>query len=157
HHPEPAAGVFLLTAIYAVATVLTAALAGRLSDKTGRRPLVAAASLLVALAAALMVLAPVVGAAPMVITAFAAAILGIGNGAFLGVDFALITQVLPGEAANGRGMGLVNIAASLPQLFSLGLAWLAVTRLGGYPVLFLGAAVIAVLGALSVYRIKSVR
>ncbi|MGO3090128.1 MAG: MFS transporter [Galactobacter sp.] len=157
HHPEPAVGVFLLTAIYAVATVLTAALAGRLSDKTGRRPLVAAASLLVALAAALMVLAPVVGAAPMVITAFAAAILGIGNGAFLGVDFALITQVLPGEAANGRGMGLVNIAASLPQLFSLGLAWLAVTRLGGYPVLFLGAAVIAVLGALSVCRIKSVR
>jgi MFS family permease len=86
-----------------------------------------------------------------------AAVLGIGNGSFLGVDFALITQVLPEASANGRGMGLINIAASLPQIFSLGLAWLAVTHLGGYTVLFAGAAVIAILAAASVYRIRSVK
>lgn len=156
-HPDPAAGVFVLTAVYAVGTVLTAGVAGKLSDRTGRRPLVAVASLLVAVAAILMVVAPAVGGVPMVVAIVAAAILGIGNGSFLGVDFALITQVLPGHAANGRGMGLVNIAASLPQIFSLGLAWLAVTRLGGYPTLFIGAGVIAVLGAVSVYRIRSVK
>jgi hypothetical protein len=108
-------------------------------------------------AAILLAVSPLFGGVSTAIAVIAAVVLGVGNGAFLGVDFALITQVLPDAAANGRGMGLVNIAASLPQIFSLGLAWLAVTRLGGYPVLFAGAAVIAILGAVSVYRIRSVR
>jgi MFS family permease len=157
HHPNPPAGVFLLTALYAVGTVGTAALAGQVSDRTGRRPLVAVASGLVGCAAILLAVSPLFGGVSTAIAVIAAVVLGVGNGAFLGVDFALITQVLPDAAANGRGMGLVNIAASLPQIFSLGLAWLAVTRLGGYPVLFAGAAVIAILGAVSVYRIRSVR
>jgi MFS family permease len=157
HHPNPPAGVFLLTVVYAVGTVLIAALAGQLSDRTGRRPLVAVASALVAVAAVVMTLAPLFGGVSFALAVVGAAVLGIGNGSFLGVDFALITQVLPEASANGRGMGLINIAASLPQIFSLGLAWLAVTHLGGYTVLFAGAAVIAILAAASVYRIRSVK
>ena len=90
-------------------------------------------------------------------TRIAAAILGLGNGAYLGVDFALLTQVLPSSGARGKDMGIINIAASLPQIFALGLAFLAVTKLGGYTTLFVMAGVIGILGALSVYRIKSVR
>ncbi|WP_291278280.1 MFS transporter [Galactobacter sp.] len=157
HHSDPPAGVFLLTAVYAVGTVVTAALAGQLSDRTGRRPLVAVASALVAVAAVLLAVAPLFGGVSMAMAVVAAVVLGIGNGSFLGVDFALITQVLPDAAENGRGMGLINVAASLPQIFSLGLAWLAVTHLGGYTVLFTGAAVIAILAAASVYRVRSVK
>jgi MFS family permease len=118
---------------------------------------VAVASALVAVAAVVMTLAPLFGGVSFTLAVVGAAVLGIGNGSFLGVDFALITQVLPEASANGRGMGLINIAASLPQIFSLGLAWLAVTHLGGYTVLFAGAAVIAILAAASVYRIRSVK
>jgi len=157
HHPDPTAGVFLLTAIYAVATLACAALAGKVSDRVGRRPIVAASSVLIAVAALLMACAPVVGEGELWLAVLAAAVLGVGNGAYLGVDFALLTQVLPSSAARGRDMGLINIAASLPQIFALGLAWLAVTRLGGYTVLFVGAGVVGLLGAASVYRIKSVR
>lgn len=157
HHPDPASGVFQLTAVYAVATVACAALAGKVSDHIGRRPVVAASSALIAVAALLMAAAPIVGEGELWFALIAAVVLGIGNGAYLGVDFALLTQVLPSAAARGRDMGLINIAASLPQIFALGLAWLAVTRLGGYTVLFVGAGVIGLLGAASVYRIRSVR
>lgn len=157
HHPEPASGVFMLTAIYAFGTLICAGVAGKLSDRTGRRPLVAASSVLIAGAAVLMACAPLFGGSNYLVALIAAAILGLGNGAYLGVDFALLTQVLPTASARGKDMGLINIAASLPQIFALGLAWLAVSFLGGYTVLFVGAGVIGLLGAASVYRIKSVR
>lgn len=156
-HPNPAAGVFVLTAIYAFGTLLCAAVAGAISDRTGRRPLVALSSGLIAAAALLMACAPLFGGAQFTAAIIAAAILGLGNGAYLGVDFALLTQVLPSSGARGKDMGIINIAASLPQIFALGLAFLAVTKLGGYTTLFVMAGVIGILGALSVYRIKSVR
>jgi len=157
HRQEPASGVFVLTAIYAFATVLCAWAAGKLSDRTGRRPLVAASSALIAVAAVLMACAPLFGGAQFVAACVAAAVLGLGNGAYLGVDFALLTQVLTGSDARGTQMGLINIAASLPQVFALGLAFFAVRHLGGYTALFALAAALGVLGALSVYRIKGVR
>lgn len=156
-HPDPASGVFLLTAIYAFGTLICAGVAGKLSDRTGRRPLVAASSLLIAVAAVLMACAPLFGPNNYLAAIVAAGILGLGNGAYLGVDFALLTQVLPAANARGKDMGIINIAASIPQIFALGLAWLAVRYLGGYTVLFVGAGVIGLLGAASVYRIKSVR
>ena len=157
HHPNPAAGVFTLTAIYAGGTLVCAGVAGKLSDKTGRRPLVAASSALIAVAAVLMACAPLFGANQFPAACIAAAILGLGNGAYLGVDFALLTQVLPASDSRGKDMGIINIAAALPQIFALSLAFVAVRYLGGYTALFMGAAVIGVLGALSVYRIKSVK
>ena len=104
-----------------------------------------------------MAASPLFGPSPFGAAAVAAAILGIGNGAYLGVDFALLTQVLPEGASGGKDMGIINIAASLPQIFAAGLALLAVRYLGGYTVLFVSAGVIGLLGAASVYRIKSVR
>lgn len=156
-HEHPASGVFVLTAVYAFGTLVCAAIAGKLSDRTGRRPLVAGASVLIAIAAILLACAPLFGDRNYAVAIIAAAILGLGNGAYLGVDFALLTQVLPHASARGKDMGIINIAASLPQIFALGLAWLAVTHLGGYTALFVGAGVIGLLGAASVYRIKSVR
>lgn len=157
HHPQPASGVFMLTAVFAFGTLICAGVAGKLSDRTGRRPLVAASSALIAVAAILMACAPLFGSSNYLVALIAAGILGLGNGAYLGVDFALLTQVLPTASARGKDMGIINIAASLPQIFALGLAWVAVSYLGGYTVLFVGAGVIGLLGAASVYRIKSVR
>lgn len=84
---EAERGVFLLTGVYGVCTVLTAVLGGMWSDHLGRRKVFVIASGLVA-AAALLLLAFVSTWAG----AFTGAvILGIGFGIYTAVDFAMIT------------------------------------------------------------------
>jgi MFS family permease len=72
------------------------------------------------------------------------------------VDFALLTQVLPQAADRGKDMGVINVAASLPQVFAPTLAFLAIQYFGGYVTLFSAAAVIGLLGAVFVVKIKGV-
>lgn len=85
-----------------------------------------------------------------------ALVLGIGFGAYLAVDFALITQVLPAALDRGKDLGVVNIANSLPQVLAPAIAYLFVKNLGGYVSLYVAAAVIGLLGAVFVVKIKSV-
>lgn len=152
HHPDPAGGVLVLTGVYAVMTIATTVLAGRWSDAVGkRRVFVAGSSALIAVAALIMAFAPVFPAAVV-----GAAVLGAGFGAYLAVDFALLTQVLPSSANRAKDLGVVNIAASLPQVIAPTIALIAVTQLGGYRVMFILAAAIGLLAAVLVYRIKSV-
>ncbi len=80
---------------------------------------------------------------------------GLALGAFLGVDLALATLVLPRTGDAGRDLGVFHIALNAPQVLAPFLASLAVTRLGGYPTLFLGGAIIALLGSLTVLRVRS--
>jgi MFS family permease len=87
----------------------------------------------------------------------AAVALGIGFGAYSAVDFALLTQVLPAARDRGKDLGVLNIASSLPQVLAPAIAAPIVTGLGGYSALYLVAAAIEVLGAVLVYRIRSVR
>ncbi|GAA3705288.1 MFS transporter [Zhihengliuella alba] len=152
-HPDPAGGVLVLTGLYSVMVLLSAVAAGRMSDATGgrRRIFVAGSSGLIGVATLILAFFPVWPAAML-----GAAVLGVGFGAYLAVDFALLTQVLPSASDRGKDLGVVNIAATLPQVFAPAAAWLAVTMLGGYTTMFLIAAVLCALGAVLVYRIKSV-
>lgn len=152
HHPNPAAGVLLLSSVYAGFVILSSVVAGRLSDRDGKRKrYVVASSLIVALAALVMAVAP---SFPVAIGG--AVLLGLGFGSFLAVDYALLTQVLPNAASRAKDLGVINIANSLPQVFAPLIAWLAVSWLGGYPTLFLCAALVSVAGGLLVRRIKIV-
>lgn len=151
-HDDPALGVLILTGIYAVMVMVTAVLAGPWSDRTGKRkPFVIGSSATIACAGLIMAFFPVWTGALV-----GAAVLGIGFGAYLAVDFALLTQVLPEAISRGKDMGVINVANSLPQVFAPMLAFLAITFLGGYVTLFTTAAVIGLLGAVFVVKIKSV-
>lgn len=151
-HENPALGVLTLTGIYAALVMITAVIAGPWSDRVGKRkPFVIASSVMIAMAGLTMAFFPVWTGALI-----GAAILGIGFGAYQAVDFALLTQVLPQAADRGKDMGVINVAASLPQVFATGLAYLAVTQFGGYGTLFTTAAVIGLLGAVFVVKIKGV-
>lgn len=151
-HPDPAGGVLVLTGLYALMVIVTTVVAGRWSDRVGkRRVFVAGSSAVIACAALIMAFFPVWPGAMV-----GAAVLGVGFGAYLAVDFALLTQVLPSAAARGKDMGVINIAAALPQVVAPALALLAVRFLGGYTALFVLAAAIGLAGAALVYRIKSV-
>ena len=86
----------------------------------------------------------------------AAVLFGVGFGAYLAVDQALITQVLPAAADRAKDLGIINIAIVGPAAIGAadrGARW---SSLGGYPTLFAGTAVVAVLGSVLVWRIKSV-
>ncbi|WP_425256371.1 MULTISPECIES: MFS transporter [unclassified Pseudarthrobacter] len=151
-HDDPALGVLILTGIYALMVMVTAVLAGPWSDRTGKRkPFVIGSSATIALAALIMAFFPVWPGALV-----GAAVLGIGFGAYLAVDFALLTQVLPQAISRGKDMGVINVANSLPQVFAPMLAFVSLTYLGGYVTLFTTAAVIGLLGAVFVVKIKSV-
>lgn len=151
-HPEPAQGVLVLTAIYAFCVIFSSVISGKLSDKDGKRKkYVILSSVIVAAAAGVLTFAT-----SFTTAIIAAVLLGIGFGAYLAVDFALLTQVLPNADSRGKDLGMINIANSLPQVVAPLIAWLTVTWFGGYPTLFLCSVVISLLGAVLVRQIKSV-
>lgn len=151
-YPDPAMGVLILTGIYAIMVIITAILIGPWSDRTGKRKIfVIVASIVIACAALIMAVFPVWAGALA-----GAAVLGVGFGAYLAVDFALLTQVLPSAAARGKDLGIVNIANSLPQVIAPALALFSVKVLGGYTALFVVAALLGLAGAYLVRQIKSV-
>jgi len=67
------------------------------------------------------------------------------------------TQVLPDPADRGKDLGIMNIATAVPQAVAPLLGAVVVATLGGFPGLFVLSAVAAVLGALAIIPIKSVR
>lgn len=150
---DPAGDLILLSLVYVVFIVLSSLLLGRWSDKIGRRkPFVMASALFQAVAAGLLAFVP-----DFTVAIVAAGLLGIGYGAFLSVDQALATQVLPNALTRGKDLGIMNIATTVPQALGplLG-AWL-VAAVAGFTGLFLIAAIASVLGALAVLPVKSVR
>lgn len=151
-YPNPEQGQTVLIALYAVGTILTAVVGGKMSDTSGRRKVyVIVSSFVMALAGVILAVAPVFSAAMV-----AALVLGAGYGVYLAVDQALITQVLPAAQDRARDLGVINIANSAPQVLGPVVAAPIVTHFGGYPVLYLATAVIAVVSGALVTKIRSV-
>jgi MFS family permease len=86
------------------ATTIPAAWA---SDRVGRKPVIRAAALVASAALVVLALAP---SPPIALVGVL--LLGIGSGAYLSVDWALMTDIIP-LASSGRYMGLANIANSI--------------------------------------------
>ena len=87
----------------------------------------------------------------------AAVVIGIGYGAFLSVDLALQTQVLPKEGDRGKDMGILNTANLFPQILVPLFATIALSSFHSYLILFVIAAVATFIGAAVILPIKSVR
>jgi MFS family permease len=150
-----AEAVVLLPLVSAAALptlIVAVAVSGPWSDRVGRRkPFVVAASLIVGLAQLVPWVWPTFEG--MIVFALLA---GLGFGAFQAVDTALVSQVLPDSHAHAKDLGVVNIAATLPQTLAPALAG-AVVLAFGYAGLFPAAIALSVLGALAVLPIRSVR
>ncbi|MEU4472886.1 MFS transporter [Micromonospora sp. NPDC023888] len=151
-HPDPEGGLLVLILLYTLGMMLTAVVAGRLSDRSGRRKVyVIVSGLIMAVAALLLAVAPVW---PMAIVA--ALLLGAGYGVYLSVDAALITQVLPRATDRAKDLGVINIANSAPQVLGPALSAPLVVYLGGYPTLYAVTAVVTLVGSALVVKIRSV-
>ena len=151
HYPHPADGLLILIVIYTGCVVVTAIVGGMISDRVGnRKVIVTLGGALMGAAAVLLVFVETWPAAMV-----AAVLFGLGFGAYLAVDQALITQVLPAAADRAKDLGIINIAIVAPGAVGAALAGALVT-LGGYPLLFAGTAVVAAAASVLVWRIKSV-
>ena len=153
HLKNPDTALLYVTAIYLVFTLITTYGGGILSDRSGRRRVfVAIASALQGVAAVLLVIWPSFST-----TLVAGGFLGAGYGAFLSVDQALVTQVLPDAESRAKDLGIMNIGNNVPQALAPVAAALIIDQLGGYRVLFAFAGLFTFLGATMVYRIRSIR
>ncbi|SNS42828.1 MFS transporter [Actinomadura mexicana] len=149
---DPAGSVAVLSLLYTAGVVVASVLAGRRSDRTGRRkPFVIVASLLMAGSLTCMALLPL-----WPVTLVSAAVLGAGHGVYLAIDQALVTEVLPLERDRAKDLGLINAAGSgavaVAPLVAAG-----TLLLGGFSALFTAGACLAVAGGLAIQPVRSVR
>ncbi|MGY2700879.1 MFS family permease [Nocardioides sp. HB32] len=159
--------VFVLTATYAAVLMATAVTFGIWSDRSGKRKVFVIWSGIVGACATLMLALVQTWPAAVV----AAVLMGIGYGIYTSVDFALITQVLPGAEDRAKDLGVINIANALPQVVAppvAALILIVVEAFGGvtetnggrfsvgYCAVYASAFVAAILGSVFVTRIRSV-
>jgi MFS family permease len=107
--PAPGDRFAILSGIQIVVAVVTAVStfpSARLSDRIGRKPVIYLACLVGGLGLLIVAVAP-----SFWIVLGGAALLGVGAGTFLAVDWALMTDIIP-KAASGRYMGISNIAVA---------------------------------------------
>lgn len=134
--------------------IIGIAVAGRLSDKAGRRkPFVVGASVLMAVSLFIPFFFPTLAGL------FAQAILAaLAFGAFLPVDQALFVDVLPDREKNaGRDLGIAGIATNVGQAAGPLLAAQIVALTGGYALLWPVAGVLVVGAALAMIPVKGAR
>lgn len=153
HYQKAAQGVTTFQIILTGTLLIASVIGGMLSDRLQRRKVfVVGASLVIALSFLILAFFQTWPAVEL-----AGGVLGLGFGAYLGVDIALITQLLPSANARGKDLGIINIANAFPQVVGVTIAAFVVNTFHSYTVLFVVAAVLAVCGAVLIQRIKSVR
>ncbi len=137
-----------------VTTLVSTVLAGWLSDRWRRR------KVFIYVASAIMIVGLLV---PLVLPNMTGMLLmftikGLGYGLYMSCDTALMSEVLPGGGTSAaKDLGILNIATNIPQALSPAVAALIIGGLGGYPALFVVAAVCIGLAALALIPIRSVR
>jgi MFS family permease len=153
HYHDPQTGLLILMGLYAVALAVAGVVCGTLSDRTGRRkPYIVLSSVIMGVAAALLVISPTWTAALV-----AAPLLGFGFGTYWSAAPALLTAVLPAAADRAKDLGLINVAYNLPLVVGPLIAGVVLGVMNSYPALFAVSAVATVLASATVIRVRSVR
>jgi MFS family permease len=150
HDVKGAVGILVVTQM--AAWIVGVVAAGWLSDRLDRRKLfVGICSIGTAAAMLVPLLAPTW--AGMVVFY---ALVGVFFGAYLAVDLALMTLVLPTRQNEGRDLAVLSIANAGPQLLSPAIS-ATIISLAGYDALFLFGLVVSLLAGVAVFFIRSVR
>ncbi|OZE81615.1 MFS transporter [Rhodococcus sp. 15-649-2-2] len=150
---DPTGSLLEVTVVYLIACVVCTFTFGPLSDRMRRRKIfVAVAASMQAVAGFVLAVHPTMDA-----TFVSAALLGGGFGAYMAVDQALVTGVLPSAESRATDLGVMNIGAIVPPAMAPLLASVFLSTVGGYPALFAAVGVLAALGAAVTWQVKSVR
>jgi MFS family permease len=163
---EAQAGLF--AAVLTVAAALTTFFGGWYSTRIGRKRMVYFCGAVMTAVAAIFIplnFFAISGAVDsntgVTIALVAGAIFGLGYGAYLSVDWALVADVLPSKERFARDMGIWNIAVTIPQViaFVIGSILLSLTVPTSirYTLLFVTFAVYSIAGTVTVRYIKGVK
>ncbi len=146
--------IFLGTLVQAAVLIVASVVCGRLSDRTGRRKVfVLGASTVYGLALFVIAIAGDVNGFLV-----GMAIGGLGFGAYVAVDLALVIDILPGGENAARDLGVFNYAGALPFSVAPALAPVILAVGGGsYGVLYAVAGVCALAGAAAIVPVAGVR
>ncbi|PTA69220.1 MFS transporter [Deinococcus arcticus] len=110
---DPVTSNSIMLACIIVASIVSALIGGRLSDRVGRKPVIYVAGTTMAGAALLLLIVPSFALAlPL------AALFGLGFGAFTSVDWALGSDAMPSARSFARDMGIWHVAFVAPQFIS---------------------------------------
>ena len=152
--------VALSTLVHYVFVFVASPLGGWLSDRIDRRKVfITVAALLYAVGLGFIAFA---GSLPMFLVGMA--ITGIGEGVYLAVDLALVTDVLPNPDEAAKEMGVFTVANALPPALApaiaplfLAIPFAARGEGGNFVALFVASALFAFLGALAIRPVRSAR
>lgn len=134
--------LLLLIVVYTLFVVVASVVTGILSDRTGnRRGLAVAATVVQAASGVAIALVPT-----FEMTMVAAALMGVGYGAFSTVGLAFAADLLPSEEDHARDLGIVTVTAALGQLIGPVLGAGLVALVGGFWLVFAAAAVLSLVG-----------
>ncbi len=117
--------ILVLVGVVAIGTLVSVLPAARLSDRVGRKPVIGLSCVAGAAGLLTCALAPAVGVAVM-----GAALFGVSSGAFVAVDWALLSELVP-RASAGRFMGISNVASGSAGILSVALGGTVMDLVGG--------------------------
>ncbi|MEV4939729.1 MFS transporter [Streptomyces zaomyceticus] len=141
---------------YFASSVVTTLLFGWISDRTGRRKAIVWGSALITAVGLLISLV----AHDLTLFTVGIALAGMGQGAFVAVDVAMMTELLPESTDAGTGLAVIALSYQLPALLvpALATVLLGIGDTGpNYTALFVAAVAASALGGLAVLPIKNVR
>lgn len=146
--------IYLGTLAQSVVLVAASPVAGRLSDRTGRRKaFVMVAAGIYAVAMLLLAGADSVGGYLV-----AMAVGGLGFGAYMAVDLALVVDVLPDTESAAKDLGVLNVAGALPFALAPALApAILAAGDGSYVALYVTAGACAALSAATIRPVTRAR
>lgn len=147
----------LLLGLLTVFGAVTAVWGGNISDRVGKKPIIYVAGAFMAAGAMGFALVH-----SFTLALVMGLIFGLGYGAYMSVDWALGTAVLPNPRALARDMGVWHVAMVFPQVFdSAGgrlLTWgNTVGHNSGYTILFAVAVVFFLMGTVFISQVRSVK
>ena len=165
HASNPESATAMFTVLLVVAATASTLFAGWASDHIGRKRLVYISGSFMAVVGAVFVIAPFVFPGNVLTVALImGAVFGLGFGAYVSVDWALVADVLPSEETFARDMGIWNTALTLPQVLAFVFGgWLLAFGVAsgnrdlGYTLLFAFLVVFCVLGTVTVRFIRGVK
>jgi MFS family permease len=165
---DPAQAVSLLGAIVLVGAIPTGIAGGLISDRFGRKRIIFIAGMVMAVACLGFTAVGFLPVESRTMAVYTVAVLwGFGYGAYLSVDWALGTEVLPNPDHAGKDMGVWHLSMVVPQTFAAPLAGLMLNpfsspgvvgyKFGGYALVFGVACVFMFLCGALIFRVKKGR
>lgn len=152
---SPAQAVSVLLAIVILFAFIAAIISGILSDRVGRKPLIALAGVF-----------GIIGVIPFIFlrdlgtVLIFACFIGLCYGMFTAVDWAMVTDLIPRSQA-GKYMGVSNLATAMPQAIAplFGGILAGIFGAGGnydaeYGAIFAGAAIYFLLGIILLAKVR---